>query len=111
MTFELRIPKLVKETSISFNQTVLEIGHCGLFRAPLHLSEGLMPQMAELVRSAPVQDPQNWELDIKVHMLMPGQFPCIPNWHCDNVPRDESGLRYDLEIGRASCRGSVCQYG
>src|SRR3546814_9461958 len=27
---------------------------------------------------------------------MPGHFPCIPNWHCDNVPRDESGLRYDL---------------
>lgn len=96
MTFQLRTPEFVSKTSIRFNPQVLETGHCGLFRAPLHIAAGLMPEMAELIASAPVRNPEHWELDIKVHMLMAGQYPCIPNWHCDNVPRDESGLRYDL---------------
>lgn len=26
-------------------------------------------------------------LDSRVHMLMPGWFPCIPGWHHDDVPR------------------------
>jgi hypothetical protein len=30
-------------------------------------------------------------------MLMKGQYPCIPNWHCDNVPRNTDGK---LEYGR-----------
>ena len=30
-------------------------------------------------------------------MLMPNQWPCIPNWHYDNVPRDQDGnQRFDL---------------
>lgn len=31
-----------------------------------------------------------WEptiIDSRVHMLMPGWFPCIPGWHLDDVPR------------------------
>ena len=94
--FTLDTPKLIARTALNFEPTVLEVGTCGLFRAPLHLASQLMPSMRGLIETAPVSDPDNWELDIKVHMLMPGQFPCIPNWHCDNVPRDESGLRYDL---------------
>jgi hypothetical protein len=94
--FTLRTPRLVSETSINFDPRVLEIGHCGLFRAPLHLAAGLMPEMAELVASVPVADPSRYELDIKVHMLMAGQYPCIPNWHTDMVDRDEAGLRFDL---------------
>lgn len=35
----------------------------------------------------------NYLIDIKVHMLMPKQWPCIPNWHCDFLPRDEDGNR------------------
>jgi len=96
MSFTLTTPKLVSQTNIKFDPKVLEAGHCGLFRAPLHLAAGLMPEMAELIASVPVQDPSQYELDIKVHMLMPGQFPCIPNWHTDMVVRDESGLRFDL---------------
>lgn len=94
--FELNTPEMVSRTSLTFDQAVLETGVCGLFRAPLHLAAQLMPSMRSLIDSVPVSDPEDWELDIKVHMLMPGQYPCIPNWHCDNVPRDESGLRYDL---------------
>ena len=26
-------------------------------------------------------------IDTRVHMLMKGQYPAIPGWHCDNVPR------------------------
>jgi hypothetical protein len=32
-----------------------------------------------------------WEdilVDSRVHMLMPGMFPCIPGWHHDDVPRE-----------------------
>jgi hypothetical protein len=28
--------------------------------------------------------------DSRVHMLMPGWFPCIPGWHHDDVPRSRS---------------------
>lgn len=96
MTFALTTPQLIKETNIKFDPKVLEAGTCGLFRAPLHLAAALMPSMAELVASVPVPDPENYELDIKVHMLMVGQYPCIPNWHTDMVPRDETGLRFDF---------------
>lgn len=27
-------------------------------------------------------------IDSRVHMLMPGWYPCIPGWHHDDVPRD-----------------------
>ena len=26
-------------------------------------------------------------IDTRVHMLMPGMWPAIPGWHCDNTPR------------------------
>lgn len=29
-------------------------------------------------------------IDTRVHMLMPGQYPAIPGWHCDDVPRRNS---------------------
>lgn len=69
---------------------------CGLFRCPLNEAKDKLPELAELYASAPVTDPENWELDIKIHMLMKDQYPCIPNWHCDNVPRVNGKLRYDL---------------
>lgn len=96
--FTLNTPTPIKQTAISFDPKVLEVGHCGLFRAPLHLAAQLMPSMAELIDSVPIvrHMRDQYELDIKVHMLMPGQYPCIPNWHTDMVPRDESGLRFDL---------------
>ncbi len=31
----------------------------------------------------------DWEdclIDSRVHMLMPGMYPCIPGWHHDDVP-------------------------
>ncbi len=96
MSFLLNTPRLVSETAISFDPKVLEVGHCGLFRAPLHLAAQLMPEMADLIASIPVENPEDYELDVKVHMLMAGQYPCIPNWHTDMVQRDDTGLRFDL---------------
>lgn len=36
--------------------------------------------------------PEEWQgdnlvFDSRVHMLMPGWYPCIPGWHHDDVPR------------------------
>lgn len=52
-------------------------------------------------------------VDTRVHMLMPGWYPCIPGWHLDMVPRrvddgkpdvdrlDEAGVHYLLVAGSA----------
>lgn len=89
-------PKVVSHTNLNFPQSVLELLGCGLFRCPLPLAYELMPELSALYDSAPVKNPEHWELDLKIHMLMKDQYPCIPNWHCDNVPRDETGVcRYD----------------
>ncbi|MBY4725719.1 MULTISPECIES: hypothetical protein [Burkholderia] len=29
-------------------------------------------------------------VDSRHHMLMPGMYPCIPGWHTDDAPRDQS---------------------
>lgn len=34
---------------------------------------------------------RDWDdciIDSRVHMLMPGWYPCIPGWHHDDVPRE-----------------------
>lgn len=41
-------------------------------------------------------DKEEYVVDVKIHMLMPKQFPCIPNWHRDFVPRDEN-LKRDFK--------------
>jgi len=33
------------------------------------------------------KEKSEYVVDVKIHMLMPKQFPCIPNWHRDFVPR------------------------
>lgn len=87
---------VVKKTNFWFDHINLSVLPCGLFRCPLNEAEAVLPELAELYKSTPVTDPENWELDLKIHMLMKDQYPCIPNWHCDNVPRENGKLRYDL---------------
>lgn len=46
----------------------------------------------EITRSFFDALPEDWQtpdiiFDSRVHMLMPGWFPCIPGWHLDDVPR------------------------
>ncbi|WP_419810787.1 hypothetical protein [Bacterioplanoides sp.] len=60
--------------------------HCGVHQASfLQLAE-LMPDVLKLLKDFP-ENPLDFTWDVKVHMLMPGQFPCVPNWHYDNIPR------------------------
>lgn len=49
----------------------------------------VMPMFDELIPHLE-HDINDYVIDVKVHMLMPGEYPCIPNWHLDFVPRDES---------------------
>ena len=71
-------------------------GTCGLFHCPLDEARKLMPDLPW--DEAPIREGVEYIADVKVHMLMPGQWPCIPNWHQDFVPRDEETLeeRHDL---------------
>lgn len=46
--------------------------------------------------------PREWResslrIDSRVHMLMPGWFPCIPGWHHDDVPRTRLDSQPDYE--------------
>lgn len=69
--------------------------HCGVHQATYEQMMELMPDMKEVVDSFP-DDPTKFTWDVKVHMLMPGQFPCIPNWHYDNVPRVNNKQDFNL---------------
>lgn len=60
----------------------------GLFRATYEETQILVPEFGEVTRTIPIDNKDDYVYDVKLHMLMPNQYPCIPNWHCDNVPRD-----------------------
>jgi hypothetical protein len=54
-------------------------------------------------------------IDSRVHMLMPGWYPCIPGWHHDDVPRTRSDGQpnydapdYQAEHVCALVNGDVC---
>ena len=64
---------------------------CGIHQAPIEIVRELMPDLMEVLKTFPDRH-EDFTWDIKVHMLMPRQYPCIPNWHTDNVPR-ENGVQ------------------
>jgi hypothetical protein len=41
-----------------------------------------------------------WVIDTKVHMLMPGWWPCIPGWHHDDVVRSREDGQPNYEDPR-----------
>lgn len=69
--------------------------HPGLYRTPVREVVALMPELIDIMLTLPndVQQSPNWTVDVKVHMLMPGQWPCIPNWHYDNVARNNENIQ------------------
>lgn len=69
--------------------------HCGVHQAPLGVVLKMMPAIRPVFADFP-DDPRNFTFDVEVHMLMPGQYPCIPNWHTDFVPRVNGIQRFDL---------------
>lgn len=61
--------------------------HCGLHQASFEQLKDLMPDLVGLITETFPENPNDFTWDVKVHMLMPNQYPCIPNWHFDNIPR------------------------
>ena len=69
--------------------------HCGVRKAPISTVKELMPDLIPLLETFP-EDPAAFTWDVKVHLLMPMQFPCIPNWHHDCVPTVDGVPQLDL---------------
>lgn len=69
--------------------------HCGVHQAPYEKLLELMPDLFPILETFPDEHSQfTW--DVKVHMLMPNQYPCIPNWHYDNVPRINGLQKFNM---------------
>lgn len=79
-------------------------GTCGLFHCPLDWARLLLPHsvpwdtLPHEVREKEhaVIPSSRYVVDVKVHKLMPEQWPCIPNWHYDFIPRDPDTLQEDF---------------
>jgi hypothetical protein len=69
--------------------------HCGVHQAPIDKVLELMPDLQEVLATFP-DDHKLFTWDVKIHMLMPRQYPCIPNWHTDNMPRQDGIQRFDM---------------
>jgi len=64
------------------------------FEKAMDLMPECTPVLLELLDSGLLELPaEEYAVDVKVHMLMPNQYPCIPNWHFDFMPRNEEGKR------------------
>ncbi len=77
--------------------------HCGVMLCDYNKTIELMPESEEVLKplfdSGLLELPkEDYVIDIKVHMLMPHEFPCIPNWHCDFIPRDSNGKKDESRI-------------
>lgn len=68
---------------------------CGLISCWWYDAVKYMHSLRPILESAPISVEQrdNYYVDVKVHMLMPGMYPCIPNWHYDAIPRDADGIQ------------------
>lgn len=69
--------------------------HCGVRQAPVAAMLELMPDIQPIIDTFP-DNAALFTWDVKVHMLMPRQYPCIPHWHADNIPRENGVQRFDL---------------
>lgn len=72
--------------------------HCGVMLCDVFDTKIMMPEVEPILRELHESgllegDWSEYLIDIKVHMLMPNMYPCIPNWHYDFMPRDENGER------------------
>lgn len=77
--------------------------HNGVLLCTVDRTYNLMPEVKpiieDLINSGSLElDSSQYLVDVKVHMLMPGQYPCIPGWHCDFVPRNNEGEKVFEDI-------------
>lgn len=61
--------------------------HCGIIECTPEQFWELMPDVAPLMDTFP-EAAQDFYWDVRVSMLMPGQYPAIPAWHFDHIPRE-----------------------
>lgn len=73
--------------------------HCGVHQCCVEDLLRHMPDLRRLIGTFP-GDPRDFTWDVKVHMLMPRMYPCIPNWHQDFCPR-EGGIQRPERAGDA----------
>lgn len=67
--------------------------HNGIMLCSFEQTKTLMPEVLPVIEELIPYLELNiddYVIDVKVHMLMPDEYPCIPNWHRDFVPRDEN---------------------
>lgn len=75
--------------------------HCGVMLCDIQKTIELMPEVTNIISlllphlEHPAED---YLVDVKVHMLMPGEYPCLPNWHRDFVPRDKNLKKLPKQI-------------
>ena len=75
--------------------------HCGVMLCSFTRTVELMPEVGPmLVDLIPHLEHHlsDYVVDVKVHMLMPNEYPCIPNWHRDFVPRDKNLKKLNNKI-------------
>lgn len=75
--------------------------HNGVMLCTYDQTKQLMPEVIPILEELTPLLEMSWDsyvIDVKVHMLMPDVFPCIPNWHYDFLPRDAQGERCEGEI-------------
>lgn len=70
--------------------------HCGVHQATPEEMFASMPDIKQMVIDTFPERISDFIWDVKVHMLMPNQFPCIPNWHFDNIPRVNNKQDFNL---------------
>lgn len=76
-------------------QEIIKTLDCGIRKATFSNVQDNYPELLSAFDDFP-NSVQEFYFDIKVHMLMPNQYPCIPNWHCDHVPRINMVPQKDL---------------
>lgn len=75
--------------------------HCGVYQTSYEVTSKLMPEVKHIIDFAVPYlqyDIDKYIIDVKVHMLMPKQYPCIPNWHFDFIPRGKKGQKLKNKI-------------
>lgn len=77
--------------------------HNGVMLCSFEETYKLMPEvkpiLGELIDSGMLEfSVEEYAVDVKIHMLMPNQWPCIPNWHRDFIPRDKNGKKNNRGI-------------
>lgn len=75
--------------------------HCGVMLCSFGKTVELMPETKPVLDSIIPHlelDEDDYLVDVKVHMLMPGEYPCLPNWHTDFVPRDNNLKKLPKDI-------------